>query len=87
MDTIESTIPSPYLTISILSIFFTTISTPHLSNVDVDLSAPISRNEDIINKTSVEEDYTIFEEDGFIPEGDFASPEDENISEEEILQE
>ena len=62
-------------------------STPHLSNVDVDLSAPISRNEDIINKTSVEEDYTIFEEDGFIPEGDFASPEDENISEEEILQE
>ncbi|SDZ87346.1 germination protein M [Pseudobutyrivibrio sp. ACV-2] len=62
-------------------------ATPHLSNIDVDLSAPLSRNEDIINKTSADDDYTIFEEDGFIPEGDFSTTEDENIPEDEIIQE
>ncbi len=62
-------------------------STPHLSNIDVDLSAPISRNEDIINIISPDEDDILFEEDGFIPEGGFSSPDEEAIPEEEIIQE
>lgn len=62
-------------------------STPHLSNIDIDLSAPISRNEDIINTTVLDEDDTVFEEDGFIPEGGYAPLEEENATEEEIIQE
>lgn len=32
--------------------------TPHISNLDVDLSAPISRNEEIINAVEIEDDET-----------------------------
>lgn len=51
-------------------------STPHLSNVDVDLSAPVSRNEEIINTISIEEDDTFFEDMEYTPEGDFPPHED-----------
>lgn len=37
--------------------------TPHISNVDADLSSAISRNEDIINELTTEEDEQIFIED------------------------
>ena len=45
-------------------------STPRLSNVDVDLSAPVSRNEDIINTISEEDEETFInsEDDDFIIE-------------------
>lgn len=62
-------------------------STPHLSNIDVDLSAPISRNEDIINTLPSEDEDIIFEEDGFIPEGDYTPTDEEESSEEENTQE
>lgn len=62
-------------------------STPHLSNIDVDLSAPISRNEDIINTLPSEDEDIIFEEDGFIPEGDFTQIDEDGSSEEENTQE
>ena len=37
--------------------------TPHISNVDVDLSSAISRNEDIINTDVIDEDDTFYLED------------------------
>lgn len=40
-------------------------STPHLSNVDIDLSAPVARNEDIINTLSEEDDDTFVEDEEY----------------------
>ena len=53
-------------------------ATPHLSNVDVDLASAISRNEDIINVISDEEEEVYIEED------DYISDEDEPVQEENI---
>ncbi len=61
-------------------------ATPHLSNVDVDLASPISRNEDIINSVPVEE----IEEDDYIDEDDFIIEEvvpEETNTEETITEE
>lgn len=42
--------------------------TPHLSNVEVDLSNAVPRNDSIINFTSLEEEETYLEEDEYLPE-------------------
>ncbi len=55
--------------------------TPRLSNVETDLSTAISRNDNIINFTSLDE------EDSFIEEDDYVSEDEETPLEEEIVQE
>lgn len=55
--------------------------TPHLSNVDVDLSAAVPRNDSIINFTSLDE------EDTFIEQDEYFSEDEEVIDEEEVTQE
>ena len=42
--------------------------TPHISNVDVDLSTAVSRNDTIINFTPLDEEDTFIEEEDYIPE-------------------
>ena len=55
--------------------------TPRLSNVETDLSTAISRNDNIINFTSLDE------EDTFVEEDDYVSEDEETPLEEEIVQE
>ena len=42
--------------------------TPHISNVDVDLSTAVSRNDNIINYSSLDEEDTFIEEEDYVPE-------------------
>lgn len=55
--------------------------TPHLSNVDVDLSGAVARNDNIINFTSLIEEDTYIEEDEFISDSGENALEEENTPE------
>lgn len=55
--------------------------TPHISNVDVDLSTAVSRNDNIINYTSLDEEETFIEESDFYPEDEDAVTEEETTEE------
>ncbi|SDB12126.1 germination protein M [Pseudobutyrivibrio sp. YE44] len=53
--------------------------TPHMSNIDVDLSTAVSRNDNIINNNYVEEDETYAEDEEYVQE-------EEDVTSEEITQ-
>ncbi|MBR5635374.1 MAG: GerMN domain-containing protein [Pseudobutyrivibrio sp.] len=55
--------------------------TPHMSNVDVDLATAVSRNDDIINFTTFDEEETFIEEDEFISEDEDIDSEEETVQE------
>ncbi len=54
--------------------------TPHLSNVEVDLSTAVPRNDSIINFTSLDEEETYIEEEDYVSE-------DEEVQEDDTTQE